>query len=359
MASRLILLIGWAFLLLASLAVPLAAGEKDLPRAPKHRDLVRTADRRGIVHTVAFSPDSKRVAAFCTTPSIEIEIWKVDTLERIQTLSFRGPPRNYIFVQGGFTSAGRLLVAATYGDLVSDRSFDLLECDLKTGKQEWLRSYGPGVVCEAIWPERGTLVIRCADPDNAGGPPVLRFIDLKGKKKDVSVHSQKDFRIRHFSQDRTVLVREVGKPKRPEMIEVVEIATDKVLGRIAVPEPGLESCVLSGDKKLLLIVPSPGLKGWPVLLSDVVTGKEIQAFPQRAYTEKVFDLAPDGHTCVVTSFGMRFFDFRTRQFVEMAYWAGVGYRTRSVAYSPDGKTFVCGEDRGAIEFFDAPVFKSK
>jgi len=284
-------------------------------------------DRLGRAHSVAWSPDSRRLAA---TMGPTVFLWDAVSGKLLRRL--QGDSK--FLQQVAFAPDGNVLA---FGD---DHAVELW--DLATGKKlrnlEGGLDWGAGSLTFA--PDGKTLVGPCtARLSKNSSRSSLRQWDTDGKKfRDLTLGT---FNCVAFSPDGSLLAAANGLD-----IHICDPVSGKELRKWPGHVAHVWTLAFSRDGKIL----ASGGVDHRIRLWDAATGKELRPTPGHLGAVNAVAFSPNGK--VVASAGLdatiRFWDRHTGR--EIKRCDGVGVRAlgshwgaRDLAFSPDGKTVVSFE----------------
>jgi WD40 repeat protein/serine/threonine protein kinase len=295
------------------------------------------------VHSVAFSPDGKRIASASNDQTVRV--WDAQTGQEIRTL--KGHTGAVTSV--AFSPDGKRLVSGSWGQDQEGRPLrgEIKVWDVQTGQETLsLNGLTDGVSSVAFSPDGKRLVSGSWDEtvkvwDAQTGQQTLIFLEHTGAVLSVA-----------FSPDGKRVVSGSGgwghgRPL-PGEVKVWNAQTGKETLTLKGHTGSVNSVAFSPDGKRLVSGSGDGtLKVW-----DAQTGQETLSL--KGHTGKVTSVAfsPDGRRLVSASFDktVKVWDAQTGQ--ETLTLKGHTGKVTSVAFSPDGKRLLSGGDT-TLKVWDA------
>jgi WD40 repeat protein len=308
-----------------------------------HCDLF-TLRHTGVVESVAFSPDGKRLG----TGSYDghdgvVKLWDVATGHEVATLT--GHTQSVTCV--AFSPDGKRLATGSYDHTV--KLWDLTTRQATTTLEVYTGEFRPGVaegVQQLAYSDDGKkLATRSTDN-------VVKVWDVETGRELATLRGNKNIlRSVTFSRDGKSLA--IGNADNT--VKLWDVTTGQELTTLKVGTNLLESMALSPDGKKLAVwcLPDPAARaGWLVKLWDITTNEEVAAL--KGHTDGVDSMtfSPDGRRLATGSLDRtaRVWDVATGQ--EIATLKGHANRVTSLAYSPDGKRLATGSYDHTVRLWD-------
>jgi WD40 repeat protein len=310
---------------------------------------------------VAYSSDGKTLAS-CGAPSA-VRLWDANTGKEL----FTDVP--------GHRSAVTHLALTTDGKLTASGGDHLRLWDTASGKSIRQIKIGGGYVeALAIAPDHKTVV-------TGGRDKVLRFFDVEsGKELDQLKAHKGTPRSLAYSRDGKLLASgdvaldiriwdAVGR-KQLNQIKLQGTATDRLALAFS-PDNKVLACGGAINADFPRGIPSTDLmsfglpgKGFPILLWDAETAKEVGRLEGLSARVRSLAFSPDGKLVAATSADGRLtiWDARKVQIVMMAHPEHVDSSFRAspgLAFGPDSKTLVSASSDKTLRLWDAVTGKER
>lgn len=275
-----------------------------VPGGSAPRAILRSPD--GPVFSVAWSPDGRALAASGWGPTVRI--WEPGS-GRGRSVSWG--EAGAIFAMG-WSPDGRSLAVADPSGRVDFRDVEPNPARM------------PG---SAILPEGGGRGIRPLAAACRGGP--IRLWGPDDARSRLIPGMGEDFHVMAITPDG----RTVASGGKDGTIRIGDVATGEVRRTLRGDHRGVNSLAFSADGTTLA---SGG--GGPLLLWDVVTGRELARFGSERGFHGAVAIAPDGARVAGVSWdgSVRIWEISTGR--EVARFLGHEGLVLSIAWSPDGST---------------------
>jgi WD40 repeat protein len=290
-----------------------------------HSDLA-TFKHKGIVDSLGFSPDGKRLVAGSKDGAV-VKSWDTDTGRELFSTDID------LTGEGQVTLSPDCKMLATAGKAAGKTGGIIKLWDIATGRV--LAALNGDSVCVAFSPDRKILASGERD-----GTVRLWDISTGNKVSSFKAHPLAVTTIR-FSHDGKRLV----SGGWDLALKLWDVATGRELETLKGHAARLTCVDFSSDDKLLASGSFESLRLW-----DLIKGKELATLQQSATYPVTF--SPDGKRLASgdNNGAVKLWEVATRQ--ELLTLKGHTRSIYSLAFSPDGKRLVSGSEDGTVKLWD-------
>ncbi|HEV8177077.1 MAG TPA: adenylate/guanylate cyclase domain-containing protein [Gemmatimonadales bacterium] len=295
-----------------------------------HRRKIASLKHRDPVGWLAFSPDSRSLAATGPAETNSVGIWNVVTRREVAVMEGAPPGADCI----GFSPNGKILATGGYGGTVS------LWDPAAKRQVAAFRAQKGRVIGLAFSPDGKTLAA-------GGDAPAIRLWDLTTKQERTILRGHTaGVPSLTFSPDGKTLAS--GSLDRT--VKLWSLTPKPEAGSLQAHKKGISRIAFSPDGKLF----ASGSWDNTAKVWDLSTRRVIATLTSRGAGQRVTAFSPDGKLLAVGNTDspgeVMLWDVQTRR--EIDKWSGYPDGIIGLAFSPDGKTLATGGGKGTVTLRD-------